>query len=265
MIQQCHNGIYYQYVQNLAKPTVVLAHPLGMNLSVWDSLVPELTDDFSILRFDLPGHGQSEPIDNGIHSLSSSRLADDLISLCNALKIDTFHFIGTSIGGLLGQQLLVSHSERIASAILTNTGMKIGQQKAWLERQENVKHQGLNQMAEQLVPRWFSAVSVARYPRLLAHWQAILAEVDDHSYGLLCAWIGEQDMSVALTPTEQPILLIAGDSDIATPEADLRKLGSKLDEDVLVLNDVGHVPSVEAHVLFNEIVCERLKSVTASL
>ena len=70
-------GIHYQYIKTPDKPTVVLAHPLGMNLHVWDYLVPDLSTHFSVLRFDLPGHGQSSPYGKEISTLADSRLLAD--------------------------------------------------------------------------------------------------------------------------------------------------------------------------------------------
>ncbi len=251
-------GIHYQYIKTPHKPTVVLAHPLGMNLHVWDYLVPDLSTHFSVLRFDLPGHGQSSPYGKEISTLADSRLLDDLLGLCDAQGIDRFHFVGTSIGGMLGQQMLVTVKARLLSAVLTNTGMKIGSLEGWLDRQLQVNEQGLAIMAENLVKRWFSASSTSRYTNLLPHWQSALAKTDDHSYGLLCAWLGNQDMTKKLSATTTPVLLVAGEKDVATPTSDLIALGNTLDKPVIELKQTGHVPSVESSLEFTQLVREHL-------
>ncbi len=249
-------GIHYQFIETKHKPVLVLAHPLGMNMRVWDYLVPDLMVNFSILRYDLPGHGDSVAFPANTKSLGESQLVDDLLTLCSSLGIDKFHFMGTSIGGMLGQQLLISHPERLLSTMLTNTGMKIGSTEAWLERQKNVTQQGLETLAASLVPRWFSPVSTKRFPTLLSQWEGSLTNVDDHSYGLLCAWLGERDTHTQLKPNGAPILLIAGEDDVATPTSSLQALGETLSAPVTELKQTGHVPSVEACREFTSLIKE---------
>lgn len=252
-------GIHYQFIETKHKPVVILAHPLGMNMEVWDNLVPDLMVNFSILRYDLPGHGDSYAFPASMETLDESQLVDDLLTLCNSLGIDKFHFLGTSIGGMLGQQLLLSNPERLLSTVLTNTGMKIGTTEAWLERKKNVNQQGLETLAASLVPRWFSPVSTKRYPTLQSHWVRLLANVDDHSYGLLCAWLGDRDTHTQLKPNSAPILLIAGEDDVATPTSSLQALGEILSAPVIELKQTGHVPSVEASREFALLIQEHLE------
>ena len=252
-------GIHYQFIENKHKPVLVLAHPLGMNMRVWGYLVQDLMVNFSILRYDLPGHGDSVAFPANTKSLGESQLVDDLLTLCNSLGIDKFHFVGTSIGGMLGQQLLISHPKRLLSTVLTNTGMKIGTTEAWQERIKSVSQLGLEAMAVNLVPRWFSPMSQERYPKLLSRWIELLADVDDHSYELLCAWLGERDTHTQLKPNNVPTLLIAGEDDVATPTSSLRALGKALGAPVIELKQTGHVPSVEASHEFTLLIKEYLE------
>ncbi|WP_051436266.1 alpha/beta fold hydrolase [Marinomonas ushuaiensis] len=85
---------------------------------VWDEIASHLKDDFYIIRWDLPGHGQSSAIDPAVTSLKEDALVTPLIEKCDALGITKFHYIGTSIGGVIGQQLLIDYSERLLKPIL---------------------------------------------------------------------------------------------------------------------------------------------------
>ncbi|MEC8490060.1 MAG: alpha/beta hydrolase, partial [Pseudomonadota bacterium] len=80
--------------------------------------------------------------------------------------------------------------------------------------------------------------------------------VDDHSYGLLCAWLGERDTHTKLKPNGAPILLIAGEDDVATPTSSLQALGETLSAPVTELKQTGHVPSVEASREFTSLIKE---------
>jgi len=42
------------------KETLVLLHGFMENLSIWDDMEPHLSENFSLVKIDLPGHGKSE-------------------------------------------------------------------------------------------------------------------------------------------------------------------------------------------------------------
>lgn len=229
------------------KPAIVLGHPLGMNSRVWDNLVPDLLKQFRVIRWDLPGHGLSAALDPNSPPLTGNALVDPLIEKCDELNIKQFHYVGTSIGGMIGQQLLTQYPERLLSATLTNTGAKIGSKEAWLTRQQDVMALGLESMAATLVLRWFSENSIQANPALTSYWQEQLANVDDYSYGALCAWLGNMDLTDTLGPSSLPIQLICGEKDVATTPELMEKLASLLQIDKLeTINQIGHVPSVES-------------------
>ncbi|TYL46920.1 alpha/beta fold hydrolase [Marinomonas sp. IMCC 4694] len=240
-------NLFFTLEGDSSKPAIVLGHPLGMNSQVWDGIVPELLEKFRVIRWDLPGHGLSAALDPNSSPLTANALVDPLIEKCDELGIKQFHYMGTSIGGVIGQQLLIQHSDRLLSATLTNTGAKIGTKDAWLTRQQDVMSLGLETMAATLVMRWFSEHSIHFHTTLASHWQMQLAKVDDHSYGALCAWLGNIDLSASLTTSAVPVQLICGEKDVATTPELMQSLASLLQiNTVAVLPNVGHVPSVEA-------------------
>ncbi|SBS33136.1 3-oxoadipate enol-lactonase 2 [Marinomonas spartinae] len=233
------------------KPTIVLGHPLGMNSRVWDGIVPELLKQFRVVRWDLPGHGLSDALDPSTSPLTENALINPLIEKCDELGIKQFHYVGTSIAGMIGQQLVTQYPERLLSATLTNTGAKIGTKEAWLNRQKDVMAQGLESMAATLVVRWFSENSVQTNPTLASYWQEQLAKVDDFSYGALCAWLANMDLTDELEPSSLPVQLICGEKDVATTPELMETLASLLQVNKLeIIEKIGHVPSVESPAQF---------------
>jgi len=238
--------VAYKVKGDSSAPLLVLAHPLGMNQSVWDDLIQPLLPRFQILTWDLPGHGDSEPWPAYIDSITVNDLCLELLSIVDALSIKQFHFIGTSIGGLIGQQLLQTYRDRLNSITLTNTGAVIGTTEAWQQRAENVRQTGLLTLASEFVPRWFCQHSFENIPNLLEGWISILKRVDDHSYALLCNMIGHTHFNHQSYQTAVAIRLAGGDQDIATPPALLTGLAESLNvAPPKIFKNTGHVPSVE--------------------
>ncbi|GHA27430.1 alpha/beta fold hydrolase [Oceanisphaera arctica] len=239
----------YRLLGDPALPLVVLAHPLGMSQAVWDDLLPILLPHYRVLSWDLPGHGCSAAWRG--EEITPASLANELLALIDQVGIAQFHFVGTSIGGVIGQQLLGQAPERLLSATLTNTGAVIGTAQAWQTRAAAVREQGLAIMAVDIVPRWFGPAACEAHPALVKGWNIIMGRGDANSYSLLCEMLGRADFSEHLKDHEVPLLLIGGSDDVATPPASLRTLALCCGAgEPVILEQVGHVPSVEAPLAF---------------
>lgn len=116
-----------------------------------------------------------------------------------------------------------------------------------------MKAEGLATLADTFVARWFSDASFNNNATLAQHWATQLAQVDDHSYGLLCAWLGERDMTESFKASTVPVNIIGGEKDIATPPELMQSLAKLLaPKHVTMFAEIGHVPSVEAPEQFCE-------------
>ena len=87
-------------------PTVILIHGLGGTLNIWDPIVSVLEHRFSVLRYDLRGHGQSD-VPAGDWSLED--FVSDLESIFNNERVPYAHLVGFSLGGLIVQQFALSY------------------------------------------------------------------------------------------------------------------------------------------------------------
>lgn len=73
-------------------------------------------DKFSVLTVSLRGHGESpKPEPETRESYTVEKMAGDILELLNELEIDSVHYMGHSMGGVIGYEILKSHSERIKS------------------------------------------------------------------------------------------------------------------------------------------------------
>lgn len=242
--------IAYQDSGETYLPALFMAHPLGMSRDVWDEVCDELHGHYRCIRWDLPGHGSSGV---AADSVSAEVLAQDVLVLANTLKIETFNFIGTSIGGVIGQSLCQIASRRLEQVWLTNTGAVIGTKEAWAERADNVRRSGLAKMAESIVPRWFSPNYIKQHPEVLQGWQVQLSRSDDESYAKLCEALAQVDNRGKLADYADSVSLIAGAEDVSTPITALETLKAEFAAASLsVFRGVGHVPSLEVPNLLVE-------------
>src|SRR5882724_1023207 len=119
--------IHYSLTGPESAPVLVLSNSLGASFSMWDPQLPVFNSHFRLLRYDTRGHGQSS-VTPGPYSIEL--LANDVLHLLDALRIDRAHFCGLSMGGQIGQWLGIHAPQRLRRLILCNTGAKIGTQTA---------------------------------------------------------------------------------------------------------------------------------------
>ena len=73
----------------------------GRNLNFWAHWIPRLAGQYRVLRRDMRGHGQSaDPGPDYVWSVDD--LLNDMKGFLDALEIDAVHYIGESVGGILG-------------------------------------------------------------------------------------------------------------------------------------------------------------------
>ncbi|MDP4546784.1 alpha/beta fold hydrolase [Marinobacter sp. MDS2] len=256
-----NNGrtICYRLLGDSQKPLLMLAHPLGMTQGVWDDMLPMLLPKFRVLTWDLPGHGASAAWPETAGEITPDDLAQEALALAKEAGVSRFHFAGTSIGGVIGQQLIAAHSEQLETATLTNTGAIIGTEEAWSLRAANVREKGLVAMAGEIVPRWFGPNACQDQPALLDGWKVIMGRGDANSYALLCEMLGKADFREKLKDRNMPILLVGGSEDAATPPESLKALAQFSDSPApLILDGIGHVPSVECPALMADLLFKHL-------
>ena len=95
--------IRYDLVGPEAAPVVCMAHSLSADSGVWSEQVPALlAEGFRVLRLDMRGHGGSDP---AAGDYDMGELARDVARVLDVLGFERVHFIGLSIGGMIGQTL----------------------------------------------------------------------------------------------------------------------------------------------------------------
>jgi 3-oxoadipate enol-lactonase len=97
---------------------LVLSHSIGCDHSLWAQQVPDLLQDFQVLRYDTRGHGAS---DAPKAEYSIERLGRDVLGLVD------------SLGGMIGQWLGINAPDRLTGLVLANTSPRVSPKSNWDE------------------------------------------------------------------------------------------------------------------------------------
>jgi aminoacrylate hydrolase len=80
--------------------------------------IPEFAKHYRVIVHDHRGCGQS---DKPIIQYSVEQMAQDVLKLIDALKIERAHFLGHSTGGAIGQILAIEAPQRLTKLVLSST------------------------------------------------------------------------------------------------------------------------------------------------
>jgi 3-oxoadipate enol-lactonase len=250
------NGISmnYQLEGPANAPVVTLSHSLATNLSMWDPQVPALTSRYRVLRYDTRGHGGTDAPE-GAYSLE--QLAEDVRALLLALKISRTHFIGLSMGGMIGQILGLQHPQILQSLVLSNTTSRVPAEAKpmWDERIKVARAQGMEPHVEPTIGRWFTAPFREKRPDVVDPVRAMIRTTNPRGYIGCGHAIAALDLTDRLHSITAPTLIIVGEDDPATPVSASRTIHERIKEsELVILKSALHLSNMEQSEAFNRAV-----------
>ena len=113
------NGIEIAYEEHGGgDETLVLVNGLADVKESWEAQVPAFAERYRVIAYDNRGLGGSSAPPG---PYTTAQMAEDLHGLVEALGLDRFHLVGTSMGGMIGQEYAIAHADRLRSATFCNT------------------------------------------------------------------------------------------------------------------------------------------------
>jgi len=255
------NGIEinYELSGKEGAPVVMLSHSLACSLVMWQPQMAVLEPAFQVLRFDTRGHGGSDAPE-GAYSLEL--LTADTVGLLDALGIDTVHFVGLSMGGMIGQCLALDHSARLKSLSLCDTAAVMPEetQPIWQQRIDGAGQTGMAGQVDETLERWFRPEYLQQNPPEVAMIREQILATPVAGYRGCCEAIRRLAYLDRLAQIKLPTLIVVGEEDPGTPVAaseamHARIAGSKL----VILPEARHLSNIEQAGAFNSALTEFLQ------
>jgi 3-oxoadipate enol-lactonase len=250
------NGISmnYQLEGPANAPVVTLSHSLATNLSMWDPQISALTSRYRVLRYDTRGHGGTDAPE-GPYTLD--QLAEDARALFQALKIARTHFIGLSMGGMIGQILGLQHPQILHSLVLCDTSSRVPPEARpmWDERIKVARTQGMEPHVEPTISRWFTAPFREKHPEVVDPVRAMIRATNPQGYIGCSQGIAALNLTDRLHTINVPTLVVVGEDDAGTPVAASRTIHEKIKgSELVILKSASHLSNIEQPEAFNQAV-----------
>lgn len=255
-------NICYDLVGPESGQVVAFSHSLAADLGMWAEQVPALTAaGYRALRIDLRGHGGSgaPPAPCTIDGL-----ADDVVAVMDAAGVDRCHFVGLSIGGMIGQSLGLRHATRARSLMLCDTQTESPADAAtrWGPRIEAINSAGsLEPIADATLARWFTEDFRKKRP---ARWKQVRDSIvgcTPTGYTGCAQAIGNFNFTAQLGGVKTPALVVCGTDDPSAHPDETRKIAAlfpngRYDD----FKGARHLPNVEQPEAFNRVLLAWLEA-----
>ncbi|MCM3113742.1 alpha/beta hydrolase [Neobacillus sp. MER 74] len=232
---------------------LVLIHGFGSKKESWKNQY-ELSESYRLIIPDLLGHGESNDVEN----ISIPNFAKNIISLLDQLGIESAHFCGISLGGIIVQEIYKLFPKRVRSMILSNTTSYLPKTGAkWILKKKI--DQFLSAPRENIVSAAASNCLYDQNPEFIQEVKDALLLKDETYIKTAKATIGVNYLFM-LPFIKVPTLIIGGLYDKLLPvilarQTHLMTLGKAK---LVILDECGHAPIIECKERYNELLLEFL-------
>jgi 3-oxoadipate enol-lactonase len=245
------NGIEINYEIAGSGPWVTLSHSLACDLHMWDEQMDAITRKFKVLRFDTRGHGASSA-PTGAYTLE--QMADDVHGLFAALGIEQTHWVGLSMGGMIGQTFALNYPGVFRSMVLADTTSRYPADGAsvWAERIRAVEAGGMQAIADATLARWFTEPYRKSHPQVMERIGGYIRATPVAGFTGCCQAIPRINVTHRLKEISCPTLIIVGEQDPGTPVAMAREIHeAKPGSELVIIPSAAHLSNVEQSQAFN--------------
>ncbi len=241
------NGFKTHYEDKGSGKPLLLVHGACSNTSIWVNQISGLSNKLRVIAIDLPGHGKTEPLSQ---RGTIERYADHVAGFMKEIGLSKAAVGGTSMGGLVVQQLCLKYPQLVEKLILIDSAAKIPISQEVLNLYRN-QFESTQKLLSEIS---FSKKTMKANPALVQqHVQEDLKtdrKVATEDYEAT----GGVDFTRQLGKIKAPTLIIMGADDLMITPTMAQFLyenikGSKLE----TIPDAGHVNMIEKPDEFNRI------------
>ena len=195
-------------------PPVVLVHGFGLNRAMWQWQLPALTPHFSVLTYDLLGHGESAPPAGTPDLAMFSR---QLLRLMDRCGIERAAVVGFSLGGMIARRFAIDRPDRLSALAILNSphDRSAAERDAVRARVRQAEAEGPAANVDSALERWFSPAFRTEAPETIALVREWILRNDPAVYPRIYRVLAEGDAEIAdgLERIACPALVMTGAGD----------------------------------------------------
>jgi 3-oxoadipate enol-lactonase len=243
---QTNESIFNCRIDGDRGPWVMLSHGLATDMTMWDELTAALKGSHRVLRYDARGHGVSAATAG---DYTPDMLVADAVGILDAIGVGQTHFVGLSMGGMVGLGMLINHPSRVKSAVIADSRHTTQPEftEAWLRRADTVRKSGIEAIVASTVSRWSSAGLAERIPAAIARMEAMIRRTSVNGYCGCAAALARLNYGSRLGKINIPTLVVCGNEDHGAPPENTRQMHAMIKGSrFLEIKQAGHISNNDA-------------------
>lgn len=228
---------------------IVLCHALGLDLSMWTDVARHLAaKGYSVLRYDLQGHGASLQADE----IDIEALVQDAARIVQEWGRGPVVFVGLSLGGMVAQGLAIRYPQHVSALVLANTAAGYAQaaRDGFQARAAQVRQDGMACVINEVLPRYLSPAFMQRNPEAAADLKARLLRCSPTGYAACCEALAGVNWHDSLGQIKVPTWVVSGADDQASPTLLQQSLVQGIPHARHTVLPCAHLPTLEAPQAF---------------
>ena len=246
-------------------PVVTLIHGFGLNRAMWQWQLPALVPYFSVLTYDLLGHGESAP-PAGTPDLAM--FSEQLSRLMDRCGIERAAVVGFSLGGMIARRFALDHPDRLSAlAILHSAHDRTpAEREAVRERVRHTREHGPAANVDSALERWFTPAFRAEAPESIALIRRWITSNDPAVFPRIYRVLAEGDVEIVQGPERIacPTLVMTGEDDPGNTPAMSRAMAGLIPgARLVILPRLRHMALAESPGAVSEPLCAFLREALA--
>ena len=233
---------------------VLFIHGYPLSRKMWLPQLNGLFNQARLISVDLRGHGDSYPFEG---PYTMDLLANDCKMLLDELNIKSHLVVcGLSMGGYVTMALYRNYPELFKGMILTSTRPGPDSLEGKNNREaaiENAYQHGSRFIADNMLPKMFSPITLSTKPDLVKTIQHMMANTSVQGIvGVLQGMRDRINSTPMLSQISCPVLIIHGLDDQLIPIKEAEMMEQQIPNSHLskIIN-AGHLPNLEQPIEFN--------------
>ena len=245
------NDIDTHYTIHGEGPWLVFSHSLACDTRMWAPQIAAFSKHYKVLCYDTRGHGASSA-PPGPYTLDG--LADDAKALFEALGIEACHWVGLSMGGMIGQTFALKYPGIFQTLTLADTTSRYPAEALppWQTRIELATAAGMEPIVPAMLERWFTEPFRRSGAPIVDDIAAAIRSTPVAGFIGCCHAIPQINLTQRLHEIESPTLVIVGEHDPGTPPQMAREIHEHMPgSELTILPRAAHLSNAEQPEAFN--------------
>ncbi len=240
-------------------PPIVFLHGLGGTRVSWGAQLRGLSNRFRCIAWDMPGYGDSAPLE----PLTYEGIASSLVTFLDTLEIERADVVGLSFGGMHALHTAIHHPDRINKMVLADSSPAFGMDGTTKEDWQAARLAPLDEGhtpadAAEVVVDAISFVTLAGQIR--DETIEAFGRISARGFRAAVECLPHNDVRDQLASIAHETLVIVGEHDEETPISYAKVLADHMPNahELHIIPGVGHLSPAEAPKTFNQLIAEFL-------